>query len=245
MDTCILISEILQENTLRIEKFKNDSSNNGIPCFICNSVKLECDHKIESTLDFLGNVVRESIKLTLEEAQDNRGLPIDSPITSEDVIALERLFSALHGAARATQLPLLSPIRVVEEWAVAFLGEKLAQGVTVSISQFLVELIKNLLALTSSIRNSYDELVNFERSFAKRVSVTVDQPIINSLRGVGIHEPDATHIASVVAHQTSSSQKAVFVTTDYSSIIAKRDEIKRVVNIVCSDPLYALYHLSS
>lgn len=244
MDTSIILSEILKENTLRIEKFKKDVNTYGIPCFICDSVKLECDKKIENTLNFLGTVVRESVKFALEECRRIRRISIDSPITSEDIIALEKLFSSLYGATRATELPLMSPIRIIEEWTVAFLGEKLEQKASTSIPQFLVELIKKLLALTSLIQDPYDELVTFETSFARKISVTVDQPIVDSLHRIGIHEPDATHIASAVAHQTNNNEKTVFVTLDYGSIIAKQDEIKRVVNIVCCDPLYAIYHLT-
>lgn len=228
----------------RIEKFKKDANTNRVPCFICNSVKLECDKRIETTLNYLGTIVRESVKFALEESRRIRGVSADSPITSEDIIALEELFSTLHGATRAIQLPLISPIRIVEEWAVAFLGEKLEQGVSISIPQFLVELIKKLLALTSSIQDPYDELVTFETSFARKISVTVDQPIIDSLHGIGIHEPDATHIASAVANQTNSREKTVFVTIDYGSIIAKQSEIRRLINIMCCDPLYAIYHLT-
>jgi len=234
----------LKENTSRIEKVKKDVNTYTIPCYICDSVRLECDKKIENTLNFLGTIVRESVKFALEESRRIRRISVDSPITSEDIIALEKLFSSLYGAARATQLPLLSPIRIIEEWVVAFLGEKLGQGSSTSISQFLVELIKKLLALTSSIQDPYDELVTFETSFARKITVIVDQPIVDSLHGMGIHEPDATHIASAVAHQTNNNEKTVFVTLDYDSIIAKQNEIKRVVNIVCSDPLYAIYHLT-
>lgn len=244
MDTSIILSEILKENTLRIGKFKKDVNTYSVPCFICDSVKLECDKKIENTLNFLGTVVRESVKFALEESRRIRRISADSPITSEDIIALEKLFSSLHGAARATQLPLMSPIRIIEEWAVAFLGEKLEQEASTSIPQFLVELVKKLLALTSSIQDPYDELVTFETSFARKISITVDQPIVDSLDRVGIHEPDATHIASAVVHQANSHENTVFITIDYGSIIAKQDEIKRVVNIVCCDPLYAIYHLT-
>lgn len=244
MDTCIILSEILNENTPRIEKVKKDVHTNNIPCYICDSVKQECDKKIETTLDFIGIVVRESVKFTLEESRRIRRLSTDSPITPEDIISLEKLFSSIHGAARATQLPLLSPIRIIEEWAVTFLGEKLEQGVSISTPELLVELVKKLLALTSSIQDPYDELVTFERSFAKKISVTVDQPIVDSLHTIGIHELDATHIASAVAHETNSHEKTVFVTLDYGSIIAKQHEINRIVNVVCCDPLYAIYHLT-
>lgn len=244
LDTCIILSEVLRENTPRIEKFKNDVETYSVPCFVCDSVRIECAEKIEATLNFLGNVVRESVRFAPEESRRNRRIPADSPITSEDIIALGNLFCQLHGSARAAQLPLINPIRIVEEWAIAFLGEKLQEEGSTSIPEFLVELIKKLLALTGSIQDPHDELVTFETSFARKISVVVDQPIVDSLCTIGIHEPDATHIASAVANQTKSHEKTVFVTIDYGSIIAKQDHIKRTINIACCDPLYAIYYLT-
>lgn len=244
LDTCIILSEILNENKSRIEKFKKDVDDHGIPCYISDSVKLECDKKIRNTLDFLGNVIRESVNLALENSRKNRRIPLTSPMDAEDIIVLEKLFPKLFGSARATQLPLLSPIRIVEEWTVTFLGEKLKQGVPITIPQFLTELVKKLLALTSLIQDPYDELVTFEASFAKNISIAVDQSIVHSLREISIHEPDATHIASAVAHQTNSHEDTVFVTIDYASIIAKQADIESAVNIICCDPLYAIYHVT-
>jgi hypothetical protein len=246
LDATIILSDILKENTPRIDKFKNDVDFHSITCYISGSVRQECNTKIETTLNFIGTVIRDSVKVGLEESRRNRDIPINSPITSEDILELEKLFSALHSAARITQqVPLLSPIGIVEEWSVAFLGEKLEQGEAIDISQFSLELVKKILSLSSSIEDPYDELVTFERKYAKNVDVTVDNPIVSSLRRMDVHEPDATHIASAISHLTNTQEKTVFVTFDYSTIIRQQDEIKRFLNIVCCDPLYAIYHLSS
>jgi len=243
LDTTTILSEILKENMPRIDKFKKDVETNGISCYISDSVESECREKIQNTTDFLGNIIRESIKTALEESRKKRKILTTVPITHEDIIALEELFSALHGTARQIlrETPLLSPVRIVEEWVVTFLGEKLQQRVT--IDEFLVELVKKLLALTSSLQDSYDELVTYERRFAKKINISVDTRITNSLKNIEIHEPDATHIASAFSHQTTSKEKTVFVSLDYASIIRKQTEIKKQLNIVCCDPLYAIHHL--
>lgn len=235
----------MRENTARIDKFKHDVNVHVIPCYISNSVEEECDKKVEDTLNFLGTIVRDTVRIQLEESRGKRGISPESPITSEDVIALEELFLAFHYAARTTKTALPSPIQTIEEWIITFLGEKLEQGVSIDISQFRRDLIKRLLALTSSIEDPYNELVTFERSYAKKINVTVDVPIVNSLHRIGVHEPDSTHIAGAINHSTNTQQKTVFVTLDYSSVISKQDKIKRLLNIVCCDPLYAIYHLSS
>lgn len=243
LDTVTVLSEILKENIGRIDKFKKDVSLHNIPCYICDSVEKECYEKIETTLNFLGMVIREGIRVHLQESRRIRGISTASSMTSEDVIALGEIFSMLHGVAKATDISLSSPIRIIEEWAVTFLGEKLEQGVQIGIPEFLTELLKKILTVTSSIQDPYDELVTFERSFAKKISVSVNASIIGSLKSVGIHEPDATHLASAFDYQNSNNEKTVFVTLDYRTILSKQDDVRKLLKIVCSNPLYALYHL--
>lgn len=243
LDTVTLLSEILKENISRIAKFKQDVSLHNIPCYICDSVEKECYEKVESTINFLGTVIREGINIHLQESRRKRRIPTTSPMTPEDVIALRGIFSLLHGAIKATHISLSNPISIIEEWAVTFLGKKLEQGVQIGIPEFLTKLLKEILALTSSIQNPYDELVSFERSFATRVSVGVNAKIVNSLKRIGVHDPDATHLASAFNYQRSKKEKTVFVTLDYKTILAKQFGINRLLKIVCCDPLYAIYHL--
>jgi len=245
LDTNIIVSEILQEHNPRIEKLKHDSELHEIPCYISDSVKEETYDKIEETCNFLGNIVREAIKYSLEESRNQRRVSLDSPMTSEDLKALEETFSLLHGSARATRVSLESPIALVEEWAITFLGEKLGKGESINVAQFLIELSKKVLATTSSIEDPYDEIVEFERSFVKTKVIVPDSSIINALDSIGIHEPDNVHIASAFFHQTKIGEKTVFCTLDYSSILSKRDLMWNQLNIriECRDPLYALYHL--
>lgn len=102
LDTSVLLSEILNQNTSRIEKIKKDVRFSAVPCYISDSVVRECKQKIEDTVNFLGNIIRTTIKLGLEESRRDRGVSITSPIASEDIIALEKIFSLLYGSMRKT-----------------------------------------------------------------------------------------------------------------------------------------------
>lgn len=243
LDTCIILSDILKENTPRIEKLKKNCSFHNIPCYISDSVKKESYEKVQETCNFLGNVVRETIKYSLEESRKRRNIPLIAPITSEDIKVLEELFSYYHNAVRTTKIGLPSPVVLIEEWIITFLGEKLDEGVRININQFLIELLKKLLKLTGSIEDLYDNLVTFQRDFLKVKSVTVDASTISELQNIGIHDPDCYHIASAISHRTSNKEKTVFVTLDFSSILNKRNLICKQFNIECCDPLYALHHL--
>ncbi len=242
IDTTVLLSEILNENTIRLEKFKKNIASYNIPCLITDSVKSECEKKINSTLDFLGKIIKESIAFQLEDTRQKRNLPNDSPMTIEDMIVLEQLFSSLHNLARAS-FQLTSPIQIIEEWVIQFLDEEIKQGKKLGCSQFILELVKKLLVLTSSFQDTYDDLVTLERGLAKNIDIVPDASTIESLKELGIHEPDATHIACAFLHSLNKGQESIFVTFDYGSILSKRDVVYGLLKQRCCDPLYAIYYL--
>lgn len=243
LDANIILSDILKENTPRIEKLKKDSSLHNIPCYVSDSVGKESYKKVQQTSNFLGKIVRETIQYSISESRRKRSIPPTDPITSGDIKALEDLFSAYHDAIRTTRIGLSSPISLIEEWAISFLGEKLDQRTTITISQFLTELVKKLLELTSSIEDLYDYLVTFQRGFVKTKNIALDSRVVSSVKTLGIHEPDCDHIASALMYQTRTGEKTVFATLDFSSILDKRHEIVKQLGIDCCDPLYALHHL--
>lgn len=243
LDTCIILSDILKENTARIEKFKKNVSFHSISCYITGSVKQEICKKVQETSDFLGNTVRETIRYHLEDSRRKRNISLKDPMTSEDIKALEDLFAYYHNAVRTTKVALPSPVELIEEWTISFLGEKLDEGVVITIEEFLKELIKKLLELTSYIEDLYDDIVTFQKSFVKIKNVTLDSRIVGELQALGLHKPDCEHIAGAIIHQAETKEKTVFVTLDFNSILCKRDLLRKHFEIECCDPLYALHHL--
>jgi hypothetical protein len=87
-----VLSSILGQNTQRVEKLKKDSSSHKIPCYLCDSVQQEISKKVKETTDFLGNVVRDTMKFQLEEGRQKRNVPVSDPMTTDDILALEDLF---------------------------------------------------------------------------------------------------------------------------------------------------------
>lgn len=232
----------MKQNVTRIEKMKKNAERYQIPCYFSDSVKIELKQKIEGTINYVGNIIRNFLRESLERGKTNRGLPISSPITSEDIIELEKAFVLLHGSIRAMSY-LTQPIEIIEEWVINFLEEKMETGSKIDIDHFIIELAMNILDITSKIQNPYDEIAILERSYMKSIQIVADISIENNLRSIGIHDPDTTHIACALNNQLINNQKTIFVTLDYNSIISKQDEIKKTVNISCCDPLYAIHHL--
>lgn len=245
LDSNIPISDILNEKNPRIEKLKNDSRINNICCYISDSVKQEITDKVTKTTDYLGNVVRQIIHLTLEESRRNRGIDLATPMTSEDIRVLEDLFASFHNVIRWSDASLLSPISAIEEWAISFLAEKFDQGISIDIHKFILELTMKLLKFSSDMQDIYDHLIEFEKGYIKTKTIVPDPQIVIALNNLGLHAPDDFHVASAYFYQTNNSENVVFVTFDYKTILQKRYSIWNMnILIKCSDPLYAIHHLS-
>lgn len=242
LDTSVLLSEILKENTARVDKLKSDAAFYRVPCYMSNSVKQECSDKVQKTTNFLGTTVRDVIKIELENARNKNGIPLTSPMTSSDVLVLEELFLAFNYAARATKMALPSPLADVEEWAITYLGEQLQKGAAIDVPTFMTELVKKLLKVTSLVINQYDELVTFQKGFASTLNLALNPATVNSMLQLGLHDPDATHIAYAADNKTKNNQRTVFVTLDYDSI-SKKHVLKKLHGIACCDPLYAIHEL--
>ena len=242
LDTNIVISDILNKNNPRIEKLKTDAVVHKIPCYISDSVKTEVEGKVTLTSNFLGEAVRQTVKVAIEDDRRNRGVSLDLPMSIYDVRALEDLFSICHNTARSNRLSLIKPLNFVEEWAKGFIGDKLNKGDKISVKDFLIELSKKLLETTSTIEDLYDNLIEFELGHIKTKVVPVNSSLVDIIHNEGVHTPDDVHVAVAYTYQISNNEKVVFVTQDYGVIDKKTNLFRQNVVIELSDPLYAVYH---
>ncbi|MEM2130633.1 MAG: hypothetical protein QXZ70_08565 [Candidatus Bathyarchaeia archaeon] len=232
----------MNENNPRIRKLKNDAQSHNIPCYFSTSVEKEIQEKVIATTNFLGTALKDTILIHLEDSRNKRGIPVEAPVNNEDIKALEELFNGFHSAIR-TCGSLPHPLSFIEEWVISYLADNLDKGTSIGIADFVKELVKSVLKLTVAIQNSLDFLITFEKGFVKKKSVPFDSRISASIEKLGIHAPDSDHIASALANQCIASQKTVFVTLDFSSILSKRKVILLNHKIECCDPLYAMHHL--
>jgi predicted nucleic acid-binding protein len=249
LDANIVISQILNENDPRISKLMEDSKSQKIPCYISQTVKLEVANKVSRTTDYLGNTIRQTIKTALEDQRTRRNIPLDAPMDYEDVNALEDLFSVCHASARRQGAGqggcLVGPLTAIEEWSVKFIAQKLNNGDSFTIDDFILELTKVLLSTTSTIRDVFEYLVEFERGHIKIKTVNIDpqvRRVANIAEGYGIHHPDSLHIACAYYYELINHELSVFTTQDYGVINHRPDLLTHRIYARISDPLYALYH---
>lgn len=237
LDSCVILSEILGQRAGRMSKFKSDaaSHSDAVQCLFSGSVQKECDEKIKQTTDFLGQTLKHSIKVALEQQRKDNP---NSPLTYKDIIALEDVFMVWRLSSRGG--PLILPIEAIEEWAITFLGEKINRGETIDTHRFQVELTTKILDLVRKIQRPYDELVTFQTSFIKKTNEIPHPHALHMLIQMRLQTTDAAHLA-VAANLVSKGKPTVYVTTD-QGILARREEIRQV-GITCCDPIYAIYHL--
>lgn len=233
----MIISEILGQTVGRINKLKKDVADQDlVACFFSDSIKTECDRKMNQTIDFIGETLKESIETCLlQRRRTDPKIPLDC----RDILDLEDVFMIWRMSARGG--PLISPVEAIEEWAITFLGEKVIQPSSFDTHSFLLELTKRTLLLTAKMQGPYDELITFEKDWLQKNKEVPDPEAIEILSQMGIHMDDANHIA-VAVNRIRSGERAVFVTMDHR-ILSRRDEIFAGVKIKCCDPIYAIYHL--
>jgi predicted nucleic acid-binding protein len=245
LDANIVISEILNENNPRILKFIEDSKVHKIPCYISDSVKNEVAGKVDRTTNYLGNIIRQTVKAALDDNRTRRRVPLDAPMDFQDVSALEELYSVSHGTARSRGSCLVGPLTEVEQWSIKFIADKLNKGDKFTIDEFVLELTKILLATTSVIDDIYDNLVEFEKGHIKTKYIPID-PSVRHLahiaEGYDIHYPDSIHVACAFTYQITKNEKVVFTTQDYGIINHKQDLWHHRIKVEISHPLYAIYH---
>jgi hypothetical protein len=243
LDTCILISEILNEKNEKIEKFKKDALSNKIPCYFSDSVENETQKKVTDTINYIGSSLKDIILTHLTASRRRRRKSISDPIDNDDIKALEDLFNTCHSTARASGLTLPNPLVHIETWVISYLSDVLAKGMPMSINYFIKELVKSVLTFTIAIQNAIDYLITYQQGFVKKQTVASNVALSVAINNAGIHNPDNDHIASAITYQSASSTKTIFVTLDFTTILRRRKSIHRNFGIECSDPLYAFHHL--
>lgn len=245
LDSCILIPEVLVQNNERINKLKKDAACHNIPCYFSNSVKLETETKVTDTINFIGTTIRTNLVSQLENSRKQRRISFSAPLTNEDIKVLEDAFYSIHGAARS-QGSLTNPVGLVEEWAISYLADKLNNGVVITIMELGTELIKGLLKFTVALQDSCEYLLTFEKGFVKKKSLPADRRfgiIKANLETEGIHVPDSDNLSCAILNQQLNSERTIFVTFDYRTILNNRAILKSNHDLECSDPLYAVYHI--
>lgn len=241
LDSCVILAEILMEYQSRMDKFRKDVLSYAIPCYVSASVQKECEEKLEKNTNFVGDTFKKMTEAYLEGIKAQRK-SLSSPPTYEDIRILEDMFILLYQNLKPLDI-LQSPLQVIEEWVVQFLEREISRPTALSLQVFINRMIGLYLMKMTNIATAYEQLVVYEQKYVKRSTATPEKNDIDSLAGVGIHSPDADHIASAAKHKKDTGKETAFLTFDYKSIIQMKYEVQKLIEITCCDPIYGINHL--
>jgi hypothetical protein len=242
LDSNVIFSDILEQNKSRIKKFKDDVANFNITCYVSQTVADECKNKIDKTADFLGNTLNQIIVTYLEGIRTSpRDLKVTAP-SNDDLKTLQDAFLTINQNAREFDL-ISDPLQAVEEWVVVELDKEVVKPTGITLNNFILSLTMMVLMKVNNLQADFEKLVEMESDYVKKSSENPDQTIINKLVAEGVHRPDADHISVVGVHNSHHTDKAIFLTLDYKSIILRWVKIRKLTGIECSDPIYGLSHL--
>ncbi|MEM0356963.1 MAG: hypothetical protein QXL77_01105 [Candidatus Bathyarchaeia archaeon] len=247
LDACVILADILQESRYqkRIDKLKKDVHKYNITCYVSNSVEEECKTKIEKTVDFIDNVLRKTIIIFLEKGPYQQRELDKCKISNEDLHLLNDAFLTLmkSQSSKKGQSPLMDPIRAIEEYVVIKMEEEIEKNSQITLSEFIKRITALILKETTRIKSEFQRLILFEGDYITR-SDQKEDPLVTAklVQSAKIHYDDAVHISIVASHKKEKGE-AVFLTFDYHSILSKHNEIRKICDVVCCDPIYGLSYL--
>ena len=239
LDSCILLNRILGENPQRTTKLFHDMFTEDIECFLSTSVYGECDRKITQTIDYIGGSFRGIFQGAFGFLLEGQNRTVDDTFQQSDILLIQNIFRNIVGQDEV----LNTPSSILEEFIVHVAESRLKKGEIFSFKDLVLGLTLEIMRLTNTLNDKYENLFLLKNP---KLNIFTDLPnssLISELLNAGIHEPDNIHLASSKEYENKTSNKTVFVTDD-NGILRKMDYIKNRWGIRCSDPLYAIHHLS-
>jgi hypothetical protein len=245
LDSCVALAEILGENKEVMEKFKTDVNRRGIQCYLSDSAAAECERKLNFSQTFFERVFQNFAEVHFSECRKQLGMKPYDPLCKEDYLIFASLFTEL----RKAMSPILSePLRTLEIKMVLALEELLRKGGKIEFSSFLREVIAQAMLLAANLKIQKVKYITNEQGFFKKKNIVPDnatsERLLTSLhhsKYYPFHKDDADNISSAWAYRQSTKEDTVFVTFDFRSILFYAEEIFKVINLRCADPLYAVH----
>jgi hypothetical protein len=240
LDSCVILSKILEENTSRVSKFTKDAQDHHIECYVSDSIVSECSRKINDTVDFLGHVLKGSLEGWFEEIASKDQ---SSKLEKSDVRIIESCFKEIYKAGRlqyGNYVYIKSVVLAIEEWVVHRFEEIVSAGKEPTLGDLLRELAGTVLSKSSVIKRRFEVEIELDETFAKKTSIAPDSGIEADLLHIGLHSPDNHHVACAVANLSKGT--TVFVTFD-EGILERGDEVRQQMGLGCVNPLYAIHYV--
>ncbi len=228
---------------LNAEGVHNQAKKMGIPSCISLKTNDLLEKRVTDSANFVADIVR-SLSAQIRKKKTDPSTGVLHPFNPEEDIFLieERIFEEFRQLSRPKDWEKES-LRSIERLIVENI-RKNETGKELQTDKMIDNLSTILLELNevSEARKQAFLVLN------KQIQVLGIGPesgtIFNIERDAGVmdHE-DALQLAVAAQHQKVNNVWTVFVSTDYRDIITARFDLYNTINLVCSQPLYAIDHL--
>lgn len=244
IDSCIIFNRILEEDITRTNKFFNDVTENRIKCYVNESVKNECDIKIDDTFNFLINTLKNALRGSFLEHFRRQRRDENSELSYDDIKLLEQIFINRYyiprygGQRRWFRRPLISTVKSVENFVAIFLEKELDNNEVITLLTFFKNITDELMKYEIEVREKYEDI---EEEFydLEYINEPVSPMLFQGLTQHDLHRSDCIHLLAMSIYSTKNSLNSIFVTGDYG-ILRQKYILKSGYNIMCSNPLYAI-----
>jgi len=247
LDACVVFAKILGESEKIMDKLELEAKRKGIPCYFSESVKVECERKLNFTETFFEKVFRVFAETHFSFCRQQLGKNPKDPLSKDDFQIFASLFTELRMSTAAV---LQQPLRTLEIEMVLAAEDLIRKGLKMDFSSFLQNFIREALLLAVHIRIQKVKFITNEQGFFKKNGVLPDNNITTQLlakvsrpKGYPFHKEDADNISSAWSHMNNTKEKTVFASFDFRTVISHAKEIYTIIGIRCADPLYAVHFL--
>jgi len=238
LDSCILLNRVLGENPKRTKKLFDDMSDHAIECYLSTSVYGECEAKIISTIDYIGNFFRVVFQGAFGYLLEQQSRTTDDQFQKKDILLVQNIFRDI-GRQEGV---LTTPAKSLEEFIVHVAENKLESGEAFTFKELILGLTLEAMRLTNTLNDRFENLFLVKKPKLNVYSDIPNSDLVDQLKDNGIHEPDNDHLASSKFYEEKTSHKTVFVTDD-NGVLKRMYYLQNRMGITTSDPLYAIHHL--
>lgn len=238
LDSCILLNKVLGENPQRTKKLFEDMRNYDIECNLSTSVYGECDAKITSTIDYIGNFFRVVFEGTFGYLLEQQSRTTEDQFQKKDILLVQNIFRDI----RRQRAILNTPAKSLEEFIVHVAENKIKRGEAFTFKELILGLTLEVMRLTNTLNDRFENLFLVKKPKLNIYTDIPDSELVDQLKENGIHEPDNVHLASSKHYEEKTGNKTVFVTDD-NRILKRFYYLQNQLGITTSDPLYAIHHL--
>ena len=238
----MLLARVFEEFKNRVQKFQRDVKEHSIRCLVPSSVAEEGENKLNEVINFVGRVLRELI-IAFKARSLSAQVPIERlELKRGDALFFEQFFmNKFRQITKAGRRDgLIRRLREVEVAIIQLFEEKMLGRESILLGELMKEITAEVIRVSHDLKSRYRQIL----SDYEHVEITPDPILLEKARRLGLDSPgDADHIASAATYARREGIRVVFVSLDYKDIISRSHEIKKELNVDCSDPLYAIYHL--